>query len=56
MCMIAIPIISMSIKNMNENKVISTMSVPVTNKVIVVDAGHGGEDEWDCLLTLIENN
>ena len=44
MCMIAIPIISMSIKNMNENKVISTMSVPVTNKVIVVDAGHGGED------------
>ncbi len=31
--------------NMIKNdKIIATMSVPVTNKIIVVDAGHGGED------------
>lgn len=31
--------------NILENKaIVATMSVPVTNKVIIVDAGHGGED------------
>lgn len=30
-----------TIKN---NKTIATMSVPVTNRTIVIDAGHGGED------------
>ena len=30
----------------NKENVIKTMAVPVTNKVIVVDAGHGGEDRW----------
>lgn len=27
------------------NKTIQTVSLPVTNKVVVLDAGHGGEDE-----------
>lgn len=31
-------------KKNSKGDIISTMSVPVTNKVIVVDAGHGGED------------
>lgn len=29
------------LKNSKKSEVISTMSVPVTNKVIVIDAGHG---------------
>lgn len=27
------------------NKTIETVSLPVTNKVVILDAGHGGEDE-----------
>ena len=30
--------------NDNLNKTVLTMSVPVTNRTIIVDAGHGGED------------
>mgnify|MGYP001036040720 FL=1 len=30
--------------SINANKVIETVAVPVTSKVIVLDAGHGGED------------
>lgn len=30
--------------NRVKNKTVATMSIPVTNKTIVVDAGHGGED------------
>ena len=33
-----------NIKNNMAKESVSTMAVPVTNKVIVVDAGHGGED------------
>ncbi len=29
----------------NESKTIQTVSLPVTNKVVVIDAGHGGEDQ-----------
>lgn len=38
-----ISIVTYFSKMPNENS-IETMSVPVTNKVIIVDAGHGGED------------
>ena len=30
--------------NDNLNKTVLTMSVPVTNRTIIIDAGHGGED------------
>lgn len=30
-----------------EDKSISTVALPVTNKVIVIDAGHGVPDEGD---------
>lgn len=30
--------------SINANKVVETVAVPVTSKVIVLDAGHGGED------------
>lgn len=43
LCMISI-FTYMIQKNNVDNRVIETMSVPVTNKVIIVDAGHGSED------------
>ena len=30
--------------NINNNKTVATMATPVSNKTIIVDAGHGGED------------
>lgn len=39
-------------KSSNYDKYISTVSLPVSGKVIVVDAGHGVPDERSCLLTL----
>jgi N-acetylmuramoyl-L-alanine amidase len=35
---------------------LETVSLPITGKTIIIDAGHGIPDEGDCLLTLIENN
>ena len=35
---------------------VQTVSLPVSNKVIVLDAGHGKPDEGNYLLTLINNN
>ncbi len=34
-----------SITNLNPNKTIPTVSLPVTNKIIIIDAGHGTPDE-----------
>lgn len=37
----------------NKNEVsIATNALPITNKIIVLDAGHGKPDERSCLLTL----
>lgn len=45
--------------NINENKreeqSVETVSLPITNKVIVLDAGHGKPDERKNLLTFINN-
>ena len=41
---LVLSVFSFFISNKEKQDIISTMSVPVTNKVIVVDAGHGGED------------
>ena len=38
--------------NDEQNTYISTVSLPVSGKTIVVDAGHGIPDERSCLLTL----
>lgn len=38
---ILMSICATSVKNNFEENVVSTMSVPVTNRVIIVDAGHG---------------
>ena len=35
--------------NINENRsydITQVSSIPVTEKVIIIDAGHGGEDRW----------
>ena len=41
-----ISVISYSIKQNNQN-IVSVSSLPVTNKVIILDAGHGQPDEGD---------
>lgn len=40
------------VSNIMNNKVIPTNALPITNKVVVLDAGHGKPDERSCLLTL----
>lgn len=42
-------------ENETKEKSIETVSLPTTNKVIVLDAGHGVPDERSDLLTLINN-
>ena len=55
MCMIFISLYAFSFKIANEDimlnkKTIETVSTPVTNKIIIVDAGHGTPDEGADLL------
>ena len=38
------------VSNIMNNKVISTNALPITNKVVVLDAGHGKPDEGAFLL------
>ena len=46
-------IIAVSLSNKdNISEYIETVSLPVSGKVVVVDAGHGIPDERSCLLTL----
>ena len=35
-----------------KNKTVQTVALPVSNKVIVIDAGHGVPDEWYLILKL----
>lgn len=35
---------------LSENKTIETVSLPVSNKTVVLDAGHGKPDEGEYLL------
>ena len=55
MCMIFISLYAFSFKIANEDiilnkKTVETVSTPVTNKIIIVDAGHGTPDEGVSLL------
>lgn len=47
--------IGLMVTNTKE-ETIATVSLPVSNKTIVLDAGHGTPDEGDFLLTLNNNN
>ena len=42
--------------NYKNDLTLETVSFPVSNKVIVIDAGHGTPDEGNYLLTLINNS
>ena len=55
MCMIFVSLYAFSFKIANEDimlnkKTVETVSTPVTNKIIIVDAGHGTPDEGVSLL------
>lgn len=39
-----------SYNNLKNAETIATMSVPVTSKTIVIDAGHGRRRWWSCKL------
>lgn len=54
--MVFISLFVFSFQIAKEEKTKETVSLPASNKVIVIDAGHGVPDEGDCLLTLIDNN
>ena len=41
--------------NKNSNKYISTVSLPVSGKVVIVDAGHGTPDVGVSLLHKVKN-
>lgn len=45
LCLIAIGVFSFSLKGMPQEETLPTVSFPVSNKVIVLDAGHGIPDE-----------
>ena len=54
-CMIFVSLYAFSFKIANQNfanteKTAQTVALPVTNKVIIVDAGHGSPDEGVSLL------
>lgn len=36
-----------------DENTLQTVTLPVSGKTVVIDAGHGVPDEGDCLLTLI---
>lgn len=62
LCMIfvALYVFSFKIANNTENtlsteKTVETVSTPVTNKVIIVDAGHGTPDVGVSLLHKVKN-
>ena len=47
--LILVAIICVSIKN-ESNNYVSTVSLPVSGKTVVIDAGHGVPDEGGSLL------
>ena len=42
---ISIYVSALEINYMNDLKIVETVSIPVTNKVVIIDAGHGLPDE-----------
>ena len=55
--MVCVSILCFSFQIVNrEEDVAETVALPVTGKVVVIDAGHGVPDEGNYLLTLINNN
>lgn len=45
MCLLIVSIYFTSVQKISSSKLVPTMTVPVSNKVIVLDAGHGKPDE-----------
>lgn len=43
--MICVSLFAFSFQIANENKTVETVALPISNKVIVIDAGHGVPDE-----------
>ena len=53
---VLLAVFAFTFKTAKTNSTVQTVSLPVSSKVIVLDAGHGKPDEGNYLLTLINNN
>jgi len=51
-CLILVSVLGFYLQEPINKETMPTVSLPVSNKVIVVDAGHGVPDEGDSLLKL----
>lgn len=38
--------LAFQVKTIKKEETKETVALPVNNKVIILDAGHGGEDRW----------
>lgn len=52
--MVFVSVVTYTVASSKNNNVVQTVSLPVTNKVIVLDAGHGVPDGGDEMLKLRE--
>lgn len=52
---LCVSVFAFSLNTYSSKKAIETVALPVSNKVIVIDAGHGKPDERNSLLTLKNN-
>ena len=50
--MVCLSVLVFSFQIATEEKTVETVALPVSNKVIVIDAGHGVPDEGDFELKL----
>lgn len=50
--MICVAVFVFNFQIAKKEETVSTVALPVSNKVVVIDAGHGVPDERSCLLTL----
>lgn len=47
---IMVAFFAFAVQNKEKNNSVQTVTLPVTNKVVVLDAGHGVPDEGEYLL------
>lgn len=53
MLVISMTYVNVTRKNREIGEAIQVMSLPVSGKVVILDAGHGAPDEGDCLLKFV---
>lgn len=52
---LCVSVFAFSLNTYSSKKTVETVALPVSNKVIVIDAGHGKPDEGVSLLHKVKN-